>query len=393
MQTSSFFIGDTIWIRFWGKPGAYISFLIVLIEAIKLTDIPKFVKKARENLRSKEKQALSQLFTAWCGEEPEHFQAFPRSGSNRTYSRIISPRYRAIGVYNPDYRENQAFLSMTRFFLSERIRVPNPLGVAHGENVYLLDDLGDFRLFDLIRQKLPYPEYRQEITSKLREVIRELARIQVMAGKRMDFSVCYPYQRFNRDSILYDLEYFRQEFLDRTGLDYAPDLLREEFQRYAALVLEADQEYFMYRDFQSRNIMLFQNTPYFIDYQGGRKGPLQYDLSAFLYQAKAGLPEEMREKLLDHYLKVLRLYTPIDEKEFKKYYHPIAMLRVLQTLGSYGFRGLGEGKEHFIESIPFALSNLKVLRKKNPILAEFPELNKIIVRLGRNKILYHGPKQ
>jgi len=336
-------------------------------------------------LRIDQKQALTHLFKAWSGKEPRAFHPFPQSGSCRAYYRIRHGNVRAVGVCNDDYNENRAFVEMTRFFLSERIRVPDLLGVALEHGVYLIQDLGDQSLFNFIIQNRAEKSREPALKEKLRQVIRELARLQVMAGRKMDFSICYPYRQFSRESILYDLQYFRQQFLDQMGQSYQTKPLEEEFARFADYILQADQDYFMYRDFQSRNIMLFNDEPYFIDYQGGRKGPLQYDLAAFLYQARAGLPEELRMELMEYYLKAVRLYTPVDERTFHQFFYPIVLLRVFQTLGAYGLRGLKEGKQHFIQSIPHALENLRLIEKKNPILQELPQLRKIVHQLTQKK--------
>jgi aminoglycoside/choline kinase family phosphotransferase len=341
-------------------------------------------------LNIEQKQALSQLFISWSGREPQAFQPFPQSGSNRAYYRIRHGEVSAVGVYNPDHLENKAFVEMTRFFLRERIRVPELLGTALEHGVYLIQDLGDQSLFNFIIQHNTETSQEKGLKEKLQQVIRELARIQVMAGKKMDFSICYPYRQFSRESIIYDLQYFRQQFLDQMGQTYQSKPLEEEFNRFADYILQADQDYFMYRDFQSRNIMLFNDEPWFIDYQGGRKGPLQYDLAAFLYQARARLPEALREEMMEYYLKVVRLYTPLDERAFHQFFYPIVLLRVFQTLGAYGLRGLKEGKEHFIQSIPHALENLRLIEKKNPILLELPELRKIVHQLTQKKAPHHG---
>lgn len=351
------------------------------------------MKKAGEKLKKDQKQSLVHLFRAWCGEEAYQIRPVPGSGSNRAYYRLAGSNHTAIGVINPDYRENRAFVYMTRFFRNERIAVPALHGEDLNRGVYLTEDLGDQTLFDLITQNPGDPAGEPQTREKIIEALRELARIQVVAGKKMDFSMCYPYTRFNRDSIVFDLHYFREQFLEPTGLKYNKREIEKDFEALVSLILEADQEYLMYRDFQSRNIMVCQNKLYFIDYQGARKGPLQYDLAAFLYQARARLPESFRDQMVEHYLKVARMLTPIDERSFRKYFYPIALLRVLQTLGAYGLRGLKEQKEHFIQSIPYALKNLESLHPRIPELTDLPELQRILHRLMYIKIPYNEANQ
>jgi len=344
-------------------------------------------------LKEEQKQILAHLFRAWCGEEADEFRPIPRSGSNRSYYRLISTNHTAIGVNNPDYKENRAFIYMTRFFSHERVAVPSLLGEDLSHEVYLTEDLGDQTLFDLITQNPDDPARDPRIRKMIREALRELARIQVVAARKMNFSFCYPYTCFHRESITYDLHYFREQFLEQTSINYNKKQLDRDFEDLAGLILEAGQEYFMYRDFQSRNIMVRQDKLYFIDYQGARKGPLQYDLAAFLYQARARLPESFREEMVGHYLKVARMLTPIDERAFRKYFYPIALLRVLQTLGAYGLRGLKEKKKHFIHSIPYALKNLECLYPRIPELNDLPELQGIIHRLMYTKIPYNEANQ
>ena len=330
-----------------------------------------------------QKQALTRLFGHYFGEVVKGFEAMPRSGSNRSYFRIYSENHRAIGVCNSDDRENKAFVYMTRFFRDERMPVPELLGEDLDHDVYLVEDLGDRTLFDLIKDNLAKPGGVEMIRPWLKLVIRELARMQVMAGKKMDFSYCYPYKRFNKDSVTFDLHYFREQFLDQQGISYDSKALDRDFDRFADMILEPEQEFFMYRDFQSRNIMVNNNRVCFIDYQGGRLGPLQYDLASFLYQARAGLPESLREEMLEDYIRVVRLLTPVDVDEFKHYFYPVALHRVFKTLVASSLRGLREKKEHFIRSIPYALENLYVLVAKNPVMTRWPELNKILNRCSR----------
>jgi aminoglycoside/choline kinase family phosphotransferase len=344
-------------------------------------------------LNTNHHQTLHHLFHKWCGEKVRQIQPFPKSGSNREYYRLTSPGHTAIGVYNPDKKENRAFVEMTRFFAGQRIPVPALFGFDPGNDVYLIQDLGDTTLFSLITGGKDSFRDTPGVRERIREALRGLAQIQVVAGREMDFSICHPYRQFGYHSMVYDLNYFREQFLDRLGIDYSQGALVSDFQEMARWIGGADQDYFMYRDFQSRNIMLHNDRLYFIDYQGGRKGPLQYDLAAFLYQARAGLPDQFRQQMVDCYLEVARKLTPIDVREFKKFFYPIALLRVLQTLGAYGLRGLKEQKQHFIRSIPYALNNLKTLYPMVKGIDHYRELNRILQRLMYFKFPYNEPNQ
>ena len=319
----------------------------------------------------------------WNGGEPEQIIPLPHSGSDRHYYRVFYNNQQILAAYNPHIKENRVFFEMTRFFLAERIPVPRVYHVNASETAYLLEDLGDTTLFSIITSKIEDPDRLPEIRTYLKQAIRELARIQIVGGRKMDFSICYPYSTFDASSVLYDLEYFRKHFLDRQSFSYDTLQLSKDFQYLTDFIGQADNQYFMYRDFQSRNILVHNEKLYFIDYQGGRKGPLQYDLASLLFQARARLPQALREEMLEYYLQVARMLTPLNVGEFRSYYYAITLVRVLQTLGAYGYRGLYQGREHFIQSIPYALQNLHIISEKNKILGQLPGLATVIDRLKK----------
>lgn len=330
---------------------------------------------------------LRHLFTDWCGEIPVSADALPPTASNRSYYRIKSKNFSAIGAHNPNYKENRAFISMTRFFRDERIHVPKVYRQDLNNDIYILEDLGDQTLFSVLLEAREEPANSPRLKSLLRGALGELARIQVSGGKRMDFSICHPYRQFHRDSVLFDLNYFRKQFLDQSGIPYHREKLQHDFHHFADYIMQADNEHLMYRDFQSRNIMLHKNAMYFIDYQGSREGPLQYDVASFLFQARAGLSEQVREEMIEYYMGIAGMLTPINKKDFLEYFYPIALVRILQTLGAYGLRGLKEKKQHFIKSIPLALRNVHLLEQKTGITGELPELHKVLGELKHMKTI------
>jgi aminoglycoside/choline kinase family phosphotransferase len=344
------------------------------------------VKKEAIKLNQELQKQLSKLFYNYCGKHPDSVNPLPHSGSERVYFRLKSSGKQVIGAYNPDNRENETFLYMTRFFLRENLPVPEIYLTDLDNNIYLIEDLGDNTLFSEIAGN----SNTKTIVAWLRKVVQELVRFQIVAGKKFDFSKCYPYKEFDPPAINYDLEYFRDQFLDRIGMEYSNNALQQDFEKLAEFIGSENKEFFMYRDFQSRNIMIHDNRLFFIDYQGGRKGPLQYDLASLLFQARARIPEHIKEEILDYYVSIARMLTPLSKEEFIRYYYAIAFIRVLQTLGAYGLRGLRERKKHFIESIPYALDNLKQLSEKLSILDELSELNKIIQKLKTLKQIDHG---
>lgn len=335
-------------------------------------------------------KSLEKLFFHYFGRKPDQIVLLPYGGSSRNYFRLNATEHSAIGMYNPDYEENETFLFMSRFFQTENIPVPSLYLTNLDENVILLEDLGDKTLFSVFQEIDNHPEKETILKNLLKKVVSELARIQIIAGRKFDFSKCYAGDEFDKGAVLFDLDYFRTQFLDRLGYQYPIKEIQSDFQKLADFVNTADKNFFMYRDFQSRNIMIFNDKFYFIDYQGGRRGPLQYDLASLLFQARAGIPENIREEILEYYLQVIRMYTPILKEDFLRHYYAIALVRVLQTLGAYGLRGLEEKKSHFIQSIPFALNNLKILSGKVDILKDLPVLSEIISDLKNTKIEDYG---
>lgn len=334
-------------------------------------------------LNSKTHILLSELFEKWSGERQQSIQELPVSGSKREYYRIHGKTFSAIGVYNPNQRENEVFIRMAYFLKKERISVPSVYAKDLERNIYILEDMGDQSLFSVIRNLIDQPEQKEELKSLLQSVLAELCRIQIVAGRNMDFSLCYPVSSFGKELILKDLEYFRDNFLFKTRVNFDLYKLNRDFERLADYVNQADSRFFMYRDFQSRNILIQNGEFCFLDFQGGMEGPLQYDVVSFLFQARARLPQELREELVEYYFSIARMLTPLSEFSFFRYYYAIALIRVLQTLGAYGLRGLKEKKDHFIQSIPFALDNLDVLRQKNDVLRKMPELNNVLELLNQ----------
>ena len=311
--------------------------------------------------------ALSALFEQWVHEPIQQIERLPLSGSNRQYFRLHSLNKTAIGVYNADVRENGAFLGFSRHFAEQNIRVPEIYGEDLSENVYLQQDLGDETLFKRLQAARAAHTFPDTIIPFYEKSLTQLALLQTKGSENLNYKLCHPKAEFDRQSIIWDLNYFKYYFLKLVDAPFNEQELEVDFHRFADSLLEGDNEYFVFRDFQSRNIMLHENEVYFIDYQGGRKGALQYDVVSLLWQARADLPYELREELLNFYIKIASQYTSIDKKTFTEKYYAFALVRCLQVLGAYGFRGLYERKQHFITSIPFALRNLTWLLEHAPL--------------------------
>jgi len=269
---------------------------------------------------------------------------------------------------------------MARHFAEKGIPVPTVLAVSDDGMAYVQTDLGDTLLFGEIEKGRLTRSFSSHEKDLLVKTIRRLPDIQFAGADGMDFSVCYPAVEFDERSIMWDLNYFKYCFLKATGLEFEEDRLEDDFKAMTdVLMAEAGTRTFMYRDFQSRNVMIRDGEPWFIDFQGGRRGPFYYDVASFLWQAKANLPDSLREELLDEYLSSVNKYVTLGRDEFMARLRHFVLFRTLQVLGAYGFRGYFEKKPHFMQSVPFAIANLRQLLTKP--YAEYPYLNEMLRRL------------
>lgn len=308
-------------------------------------------------------QQLTKLFTQYTGKSNPKIEPLASSGSNRKYYRLAQDNVSLIGVHGESQQENHAFIALATHFHKQHLNVPKVLVVSHDEMFYIQEDLGDKVLFDAIKAGRNTGVFSSDEKELLHKTISLLADFQVRGAEGLDFSVCYPQPQFNRRSVYWDLNYFKYNFLKTTEMEFQEDLLETDFERLANALLEDKNDTFMYRDFQSRNVMLVDGNPYFIDFQGGRKGPVHYDVASFLWQAKANFPNELRDELIQTYIQSLKKHLDIDDAQFLTRLRQFVLFRTLQVLGAYGFRGYFEKKPHFIQSIPFALNNLRDLLK------------------------------
>jgi aminoglycoside/choline kinase family phosphotransferase len=338
-------------------------------------------------LELKIKDQLINLFETHFKEEVTFFDQLPASGSYREYARIKSQNHQIIGAFNQDVKENQAFFEFSTHFKNKNIPVPHIYAISTDQQTYLQDDLGNTTLFDFISKTREEEGFSSKIVDVYKKVLRELPRIQLVAGKDIDFSVCYPREAFDKQSMMWDLNYFKYYFLKLAKIPFDEQALEDDFQAFSNYLLAVDNNAFMYRDFQSRNVMLKDGEVFFIDYQGGRKGALQYDLASLLYDAKANIPEKEREELLEFYLDELNHYKRTNRDKFKELFTGYVLIRIMQAMGAYGFRGFYEKKEHFLKSIPFALKNLENLLTKNTIQVKLPELFKVLKAVTESEFL------
>ena len=282
-------------------------------------------------------------------------------GSGRKIIRLTGKKAGAIGILYGVREENAAFLEFSRHFRKHGLPVPEIYGEDLEHGAYLEEDLGDTSLFEFLSRNRAGGNIDPGVVEAYRKVIATLPRFQIEAGRDLNYKVCYPRGSFDRQSIAWDLNYFKYYFLRLAGISFSEQALEDDFSRLTKFLLSAGRDYFLYRDFQSRNIMLRDGQPYFLDYQGGRKGALQYDVASLLYDAKADLPPELRQQLLDHYLDTLAGYVDLKRDAFMQHYYAYVYIRIMQALGAYGFRGFYERKVHFLQSVPYALKNLRWL--------------------------------
>ena len=346
-----------------------------------------------------QQQGLRDLFVHWAGVAPEQTLAIGAQGSSRRYFRLVAPDGRsAVGCVGDDLRENLAFFDLDRHLLARGVRVPEIYAISPDNRLYLQQDLGDTSLYNLLHEKqrtgAGFDAYMLQL---YRQSLADLAVIQ-QVGADFDFSHAYPRPDFDRQSILWDLNYFKYHFLKLTDTPFDEQLLENDFHSLADLLLTADTHYLLYRDFQARNIMVSPTQPavpshvsqiathslptlYYIDFQGARRGAAQYDVASLLYSAKSNLPEAIRRDLVGYYLDA-RSITGQQRTVWLNHFHAYLLARILQTLGAYGFRGIVQRKEYFRQSIPLALQNLRRLLDEQPVLFKrIPHLRGILASL------------
>ena len=330
------------------------------------------------------KEDIIKLMDKDLSEKIVDIKMLPASGSSRIYYRISTENGSYIATYNSNIEENIAFLNFSKHFEATGLPVPHIISVNEENDCYIQSDLGDISLFNYVQNCVKNNSYDKKTINFYKESLNNLVDFQVKGNDGLDYSVAFPTPSFDRNSVIDDLNYFKYYFLKvNDEINFNESRLNIDFQKIADFIMEAPADFFMYRDFQSRNIMIKDNHTYFIDYQGGRKGPLQYDIISLLYQVKAQLPNDLRNDLLSHYKKELSKYVNLEEVKFDKYYNAFILLRLLQVLGAYGFRGLIQKKQHFIESIPYALNELISLRNNLDFPFETKELSYILNQLEK----------
>ena len=332
--------------------------------------------------------------TRSIGETPKDILPIAESGSARKYFRVITGDKSLIGTYSSNIEENEAFLAFSKHFYDLGLNVPEVFVVNEEKTCYLQSDFGDDNLFAHVQKALiassgpstgsgTLATYSENVIELYKKALSHLVKLQVLGHQGLDYSKAYPTERFDRQAIIDDLNYFKYYFVKpHEEIDFNETRLGKDFEAFADFVSQAPCDFFMYRDFQSRNIMVKDGELYFIDFQGGRKGPLNYDVVSLLYQVKAQIPQAIRDELVNYYKAELSQYMNPEAVKFDTYQPYFVYLRLMQVLGAYGFRGLIQKKSHFIESIPYALREIEALSKAVP-LTKYPELQNVINQLNK----------
>ena len=331
-------------------------------------------------------EEIGKLFSAYKDVEATRIEKLPQSGSDRDYYRIYCNTETYIATFNLHIKENETFLYFTNQFLKAGLPVPKIFCANNEKTIYIQEDLGTSSLLQLLEE-----HGKNQYTYNLfKQSLKQLARIQIKGDGQINYDHCLTAKEFGKQAILNDLLYFKYYFLDTLKLPYDKQAILDDFETFSQYLSEAAYKYFMFRDFQSRNIMVENNEVRFIDYQGGMKGALQYDVASLLWQAKANLSEEWKRNLLDDYMTEVELILDkkLEKEAFINRYYGFVLIRLLQVLGAYGFRGLFERKAHFVSSIPQALRNLKFFMGNYPIDFPMPELDKVLNVLVHDDIIH-----
>lgn len=333
-------------------------------------------------------EAIQELYTNWKGEPPVSVDVLPQSGSERRYFRLHGPTGTVIGTFGANIKENETFIYYSNHFRQYKLAVPQILALSENKEYYLQEDFGDVSLLN----KLEAGGFTDDVYGLFKKSLAALADLQVKGDKNLDYNKTLTNKEFGKEAIMADLLYFKYYFLDALRKPYDKQKLINDFEAVSNYLTHTEFKYFMFRDFQSRNIMVQEDgSVHFIDYQGGMKGAPQYDVASMIWQARANLPDEWKNKLLEDYMDAFEklIDVPLDRGVFKSQYNGYVLIRLLQVLGAYGFRGLFERKAQFLTSIPLALRNLKEFFENQSLGISVPEFRKVLDICVADEVIQH----
>jgi aminoglycoside/choline kinase family phosphotransferase len=331
--------------------------------------------------------AVSQLYKSWTGKEPAQVDVLPQSGSDRRYFRLHNNEGKTfIATHGLNIPENEAFIYFADHFRRKRLQVPEILAVSYDKTIYLQEDFGNTSLLNILESN----GFTQEVYDLFRESLHQLARLQVIGDEGLNYKKCLTNEEFGKQAIMADLLYFKYYFLDALQRPYDKQKLIDDFEALSNYLTHTEYKYFMFRDFQSRNILVTgDNQVHFIDFQGGMKGAPQYDVASMIWQARANLPDDWKNNLLEDYMNSFEtiIENTIDRDVFRSQYNGYVLIRLLQVLGAYGFRGLFERKAQFLTSIPLALRNLKWFFENQSLGIVLPEFKRVLTICTNDDII------
>lgn len=331
--------------------------------------------------------AVSQLYKSWTGKEPAQVEVLPQSGSDRRYFRLHNEGGKTfIGTHGLNVTENEAFIYFADHFRRKNLSVPEILAVSYDKTIYLQEDFGNTSLLNILEAK----GFTQEVYDLFKQSLHQLARLQVLGDEGLNYKKCLTNEEFGKQAIMADLLYFKYYFLDALQRPYDKQKLIDDFEALSNYLTHTEYKYFMFRDFQSRNILISDDGQvHFIDFQGGMKGAPQYDVASMIWQARANLPDEWKHNLLDDYMDSFEtiIQNTIDREVFRSQYNGYVLIRLLQVLGAYGFRGLFERKAQFLTSIPLALRNLKWFFENQSLGIVLPEFKRVLTICTDDEII------
>ncbi|MCO6496508.1 MAG: phosphotransferase [Chitinophagaceae bacterium] len=330
-------------------------------------------------------ESVRSYFNDAIKEDVLHFEKLPKSGGDRIYFRIVTPSASYIATYNDNIQENETFLYFTSHFTGIQAPVPKIYSVHPGKKMYLQEDFGPVSLLNEL-EKYGENDY---VFNLYKKTLHALAHLQIRGNTHLDYSYCLTAKEFGKQAILSDLLYFKYYFLDTLKIPYDKQKLMDDFEALSNYLTHVEHKYFLYRDFQSRNVIIREGEPHFIDYQGGMKGALQYDVASMLWQARANLSKGWKDSLLEYYMDCVDeiLKKSIDRTRFRSQYNGYVLIRLMQVLGAYGYRGLFERKAQFLTAIPLALTNLKWFATNSVIGIALPEYEKILNLIVDDEII------
>lgn len=321
---------------------------------------------------------VSQGYKEYTGREASKILPLPRSGSDRRYFRIFDGEKTVIGTYNKDREENDAFVGFTKHFISKQLHVPEVFSYMPERYIYFQSDLGDLNLYTWLHSRSDISDFNNETKALYKKILDRLILFQTRGIDGLNLDLCYPHKSFDRQSMMWDMNYYKYMLLKLLAVPFREQNLEHDFNILTDYLMEAGQEYFLYRDFQTANIMLKDEEPWFIDYQGGRKGAPQYDVASLLNDAKIPMKQENRDELMEYYLEKFCTVTNEDKQKFRGYYSGFSMIRLMQALGAFGFRGLYEKKPTFTETLVPAVFLLQNIASTAAFHIKLPELYRAI---------------